>query len=641
MKNTKNNRIRALALVLAVCMVLCLALGGCSFPGSAKNKIKTTVEEMSSVEKVTQMMLLRFKTWGTGDSAKNVTELNSEIQSLLRKYSFGGVIVFSENMQGAEQGVRLIDSMRVANQLGGAKTDLLIGIDQEGGYITRLVTGTQLPGNMALGAANDADTTKKAATIIGEELSALGIDLDFAPILDLNNNPNNPVIGLRSFSDDPQIASNMGKAFIQGLQSTKTAAAVKHFPGHGNTDTDSHSGLPLVNSTLAELEKNELVPFEACIKGGADIVMTAHIQYPQIESETYVSKFSGENITLPATLSKTVLTGLLREKLGFAGVIVTDSMVMDAIAQHFDRKDAIKLAILAGADMLTVPVETRTAAEIGELERCIDDIVAMVVKGEIPMERIDEAVTRILTLKEKYGRLEPAKDNKVEENVKNAQAVLGSKAHHDTEWTITEKTVTLVKNDGNALPLKAGEKTVLVCPYASELKALEYGVKKLKEAGILAENTDVSCLCYNGMTAEAEKIAEGAVNVVAVSAVYSDLDLDPARADWSAFLDKLEKAIHAKSGRFIVISAQLPYDLARYQKADALLAVYNGRGMNADPGIFAVDTLQYAPNIPVGVYTVFGGCKPQGKLPVAIPKLDSNYHYTSEILYQTGFGLSW
>lgn len=641
MKDRETNRIRALALALAACMVLCFALAGCSLPGRAQSKIKKTVEEMSTVQKVTQMMMLRFKTWGTGDAAKNVTELNPEIQSLLRKHSFGGVIVFLENMQGAEQGTRLIDSMRVANQLGGAKTDLLIGIDQEGGYITRLATGTQLPGNMALGAANDTANTQRAASIVGEELKALGIDLDFAPVLDLNNNPNNPIIGLRSFSDDPQIASNMGSAFIKGLQSAKTAAAIKHFPGHGNTDVDSHSGLPLINSSMAELEKYELLPFTACIKSGADVVMTAHIQYPQIETQTYVSRFSGEKISLPATLSKTMITGLLREKLGFKGVVVTDSMVMDAIAQHFDRKDAIKLAILAGADMLTVPVETRTAAEIGELERCIDDVVAMVVGGEIPMESIDKAVTRILTLKEKYGRLEPAKENKVEENVKNAQAVLGSKAHHDAEWEITEKTVTLVKNEGGTLPIKAGGKTVLVCPYASELKALEYGVKKLKDAGILAQDADVSCLCYNGMTAEAEKIAEGAANIVAVSAMYSDLDLDPARADWSAFLDKLCDAVHAQSGRFTVISAQLPYDLARYQKADALLAVYNGRGMNSDPGIFAVDTLQYAPNIPVGVYTAFGGCKPTGKLPVAIPKLDASYRCTTEILYPTGHGLSW
>jgi len=559
----------------------------------------------------------------------------------MKKYQFGGVIVFSENMQTAEQGVRFIESLRTANQLGGAKTDLLFGIDQEGGYITRLATGTQLPGNMALGAANDEDAAKTAAAIIGEELSAMGIDIDYAPVLDLNNEPSNPIIGLRSFSDDPTIASAMGKAFIAGLQSTGTAAGVKHFPGHGNTQTDSHTGLPLIESTLAELEANELIPFAECIKSGADIVMAAHIQFPQIETETYISKESGEAISLPASLSKTLITDILREKLGFTGVVVTDSLIMDAIAEHFDPLDAAKLAILAGADMLTLPAETRSNAEIGELERYIDGIVAMVVKGEIPMERIDEAVTRILTLKSKYGRLTPSEGSDLQEMIKNAQTVLGSKAHHDSEWELTKKTTTLVKNEGETLPIDASEKTVLVCPYNSELKALEYGVKKLKEAGILSADADVTCLCYKGMTEEAEKIAKDADNVVAVSAVYSAADLDPANSEWTGFLDELLAATHENGGRFILMSAQLPYDLARFTKADAALAVYNGRGLIQDPGIFPVDTPQFAPNIAVGVYTIFGGSTPTAKLPVSIPVINSDYSYSSELLYETGFGLSW
>ena len=636
MKNRKHT-IRALCLCLALCVALGALLCGCSMPWGSANRIKKTVQEMSTVQKVTQMMMLRFKTW----EDKNVTELPSEVQSLLRKYQFGGVIVFLENMQSAEQGVRLIDSMRTANQLGGAKTDLLIGIDQEGGYITRLATGTQLPGNMALGAANDAAATQKAASIIGEELSALGIDLDFAPVLDLNSEPANPIIGLRSFSDDPQIAADMGNAFIKGLHSTGTAAAVKHFPGHGNTTVDSHTGLPRIEKSLEELEKYELLPFASCIKNGADIVMTAHIQFPQIEKETYVSRLSGEQIRLPATLSKTMITGLLREKLGFDGVVASDSLVMESVAWHFERKDAMKYAILAGVDMLTVPVEVRNPAELGELERCIEEIVAMVVGGEIPMERIDEAVTRILTLKEKYGRLQPEKDVKLEQKIQNAKSVLGSKAHHDAEWDITLKTVTLLKNEGSALPLKPTEKTVLICPYASELKALEYGVKKLKEEGVLPQDAEVPCLCYVGMTLEPQKIAESAVNIVAVSAMYADLGIWSAKYEWGAFLDSLTEEVHKKGGRLILISAQLPYDTARYQKSDAILAVYNGRGMNADPGIFAVDTLQYAPNIPAGVFTVFGGSRPSGKLPVTVPKISPDYRYTTEALYPRGTGLSW
>ena len=632
----------------AVLVAVCLVFTGCGQGGSGNNSsnsatenaVKEVLAKMTTRQKITQMMMLRFKTWGTGDAQEPVRQLNESQAELLKTEQFGGVIVFTENMQTAGNGAAFIENMRRANQAGNALADLLIGVDQEGGYVTRLATGTQGPGSMAIGASADTEVAKAFGALTGSELKAVGIDLDFAPSVDVNNEPANPVIGIRSFSDDAATVASMGRAFIAGLHSQGIMTAVKHFPGHGNTATDSHTGLPLVLSSLSQLEQLELVPFAEAIKGGTDVIMSAHIQFPQIEGAKYASKADGKEIYLPATLSKTILTDLLRNKMGFNGVIITDSMVMDAIAANFDATDAARLAILAGADMLLIPQETRNPDEIRSLKAEIDALTALVDKGEIPMARIDEAVTRILTLKANYNRLQLPELRDLAKVRADAAAVVGCKANHDEEWRITEKTVTLVKNE-EFLPLTSGGKIVIVCPYTSEQTAINYGINKLKADGKMPASTEVSILCYNGMTSEAAKIAALADKFIAVSTVYDTNDLDPAKTDWTNFLDKLISAVHSRGGKIAVISAQLPYDLARFTDADALMAVYNARGMSKDPGDFSGDVPQYAPNLPVAVYMALGGGSPTGKLPVNVPKLNADYSYSRDILFPRGTSLTW
>ena len=186
----------------------------------------------------------------------------------------------------------------------------------------------------------------------------------------------------RSFSDDPETVAAHGIVFMKSLQATGAIATLKHFPGHGDTDTDSHTGLPCIDRSYEEIQGRELIPFKAAIDAGADAVMTAHIQYPQIETATYVSKLTGEEITLPATLSQTIITDILRTDLGFDGVVITDAMGMDAIEQHFDKYDAAKLAIEAGVDIILEPVDTSTKEGIEELCTYIKTLAGMVLESE-------------------------------------------------------------------------------------------------------------------------------------------------------------------------------------------------------------------------------------------------------------------
>ena len=599
--------------------------------------------DMTLREKITQMLMPAFLLYG--DAQAPVTVLSEAQKQAIRAHHFGGIILFSENIADPAQTVRLVDAMQSANAMGG-RTGLLIAVDAEGGQVNRLACGSQLCGSMALGAADSEQITEQASALIAEELQALGIMLDFAPSLDVNSNPANPVIGVRSFSDDPQIVLRQGKAYIRGMQSKGVMTALKHFPGHGDTDTDSHTGLPLIDKSAAQLEACELLPFREAAEEGVDMLMTAHIQFPQIEPDTYTSKADGSKISLPATLSDDVIGGIVRKRMGYDGVIITDAMNMDAIQANFDPLDAARLAINAGVDMLLMPVDTVTDEQIKGIWDYISGIEQMVQKGDIPEARIDESALRILKLKEAHGILAPVSPTaeETEQRAKAAAETVGSKAHHEQEMDITKQTVTLVKNEDDLLPLDGSGKTVLLCPYDSELNSLEYAASVLKADGTLPKDAKLICKSYeNGEPSEIGKLIEGADTVVAVSALYDASELDPAAEDGKAakYLDSLLTKAKDNGTKCVLISAQLPYDLARYRDADAALACYLAKGMTEKPGDFSGTTKAYGPNLIAAVYTVFGGSKPTGKLPVNVPELDSQYQYTDALLYKRGTGLEY
>ena len=600
---------------------------------------------MTLEEKVGQMMLVSFRVWkevpaeGVENTeepeAVNITELNDEIRACLRDYHFGGTLLFAENCRDAEQVVRLVADLQAVNQAGGG-LPLLVAADQEGGTVSRLGFGTTGVGNMALAATSDPENARSMAAIHGEELGLLGINTDFAPVMDVNNNPNNPVIGVRSFSDAPETVSEYGLAFLEGLRGAGTIAVLKHFPGHGNTGVDSHTGLPLIDRSRDELKAVELAPFQAAIDAGADMVMTAHIQYPQIEAGTCVSVATGEEIHLPATMSRAILTDLLRGEMGFTGVVVSDALDMAAISDHFTDEDTLRLTINAGVDMLILPLITDTNL-FQRNKDMVDTAVRLVRDGEIDEAKIDEAVRRILTLKQKHGLLDAADFTVTDEQVAAAVTGVGSEAHRHAAWELARKANTLVKNENGAFPIHMGESETALILFADSCASRagtgELVKQLLGDAGEAI--TSMANTADNGE--DCLRAAAEADHVVLVSRAYNSACLDPGTDDGfsTAVFDQIIEARHADGKPVIVVSCQLPYDAARFPEADAMLLTYGSSVMRAVPPESGEGS-GHAPNLPAALCACFGMGGADGRLPVSIPSLDANYAIQDDALYAIG-----
>ena len=632
-----------------LCLLLVILVVFEIFALPAKKKddsLERMLSAMTLRDKVAQMMIASFRVWKEvpeTESAEqplekppavNITELNDEIRDMITRDHFGGILLFGENIQDAEQTLRLIADLQSTNRSGGGLPQMIFA-DQEGGSVNRISYGTLGVSNMALAATGDPENARRMAAVHGAELGLLGIHADFAPVMDVNSNPSNPVIGIRSFSDDPQLTAQCGCRYLAGLHDAGIVAALKHFPGHGNTDTDSHTGFPVINSTYDQLRSCELIPFKAAIDNGADLVMTAHIQFPQIETGTGISVSTGETVFLPATMSRTILTDILRGDLGFEGVIVTDALDMAAVSKNFSVEDTLKLTISAGVDMLILPAVKDT--KLFQLtETYVDTAVALVESGEIDEARINDAVLRILRLKQKYGILDQEDFTVTEEKLSAAKEGIGSAAHRETEWQIAEKALTLVKNEGGAFPLhlKAGEKTLILFAdsCASRAGAGELARQLMEEKQALPEGAEITVM-KNTKDNEADCIeaAVTADHVILVHRDYAAACLDPATEDGfsSGTFDKVIEALHEKGKTVIVVSCQLPYDAARFPEADAILLTYWGSAMRKLPA----EDSTWSANLPAGLLACFGLSQVEGKLPVNIPSLDEQYKPMEDILF--------
>ncbi len=300
----------------------------------------------------------------------------------VRRYHLGGVILFpwAGNVSSVSQVVALTNGL----QRAAGDIPLLIGVDQENGRVSRLdPLVTRLPEAKVIGATGQTRWAREAARVTGTELRALGINLDFAPVADVNFNPRNPVIGPRAYGSDPKKVARMVGAAIDGFHAAGVAATAKHFPGHGDTTVDSHTGLPVIHHTKAQWERLDAPPFRTAIAHGVDAIMSAHVVMPKLDK-------SGD----PATLSKRILTGLLRERLGFTGVVITDSLQMAGARQKYGDGEVAVRAILAGADILLMPPD---------FPRAYNAVLAAVKSGRISAKRLDESVARVLALKERRG----------------------------------------------------------------------------------------------------------------------------------------------------------------------------------------------------------------------------------------------
>lgn len=614
------------------------------YPVAASDRVKAIFDRMSLTEKVTQLLMPDFRFWQeAGQEQVDFTEMNAEVANILKTYDFGGVILFAQNVQGTEQTARLTYDMQAAalddNEGKGNAIPLLIGIDQEGGIVYRLGTGTALPGNMAVGATHSEANAQTVGEIIGRELSSLGINVDFAPSVDVNNDPRNPVIGLRSFSSDPQLVAQLGVAYINGLNRYNISGAAKHFPGHGDTATDSHFGLPEVDKSYDELMANELIPFMAAADHDVDMLMTTHILFPQID-EKY-----------PATLSKNILTGIVRESMNYEGVIITDALNMEAISKNFGEEEATVRTIAAGADIALMPTILRNQ---GDIENKLDPIIARLEKeateNEAFMKRVDESVLRVLNLKEKRGILDYAETKPGrDEQVTHAQAAVGSAENRELERRISREAITVTRNEKNTLPFKAqaGDRILLAAAYENELPGMKYSIQRMQNEGHLPKDLEITTTLMRDENeqpltkTDIEALVKDQDYVIAVSEIGKEDELNPEKSWVSAVPYLFTEVAHEMKKPLAMMSVSKPYDAAGYPLADAIVLTYGAKGMDPTESGKEQPTQAFGPNIPAGIEIIFGLAAPTGKLPVDIPALNDQYQMTDEIKYPFGYGLTW
>ena len=336
--------------------------------------IKEKMKTMSLEEKIGQMFIVGFEGYETDD----------EIKELIQKRYVGGIIFFDRNIKNAENLLQLMNSLKSLNQ--NNKAPLFMSVDEEGGRVSRLPKEMKkFPSSMNIGKVNDEEYSLKVGEVTGEKLKAFGFNMNFAPVLDIYSNPKNKVIGDRAFGVNPKSVKNLGVATMKGLENEGVIPVVKHFPGHGDTLEDSHLKLPIVNYDYKRLDSFELIPFKYAIEKGSDAIMAAHILMPKLDKD------------YPASLSKYIITDLLRDKLNFDGVVITDDMEMNAIAKNFNIEDASVKAVEAGCDIILICKNYENSV------KAIEKLKLAVQSNQITQDRIDESVYRILTLKDKYN----------------------------------------------------------------------------------------------------------------------------------------------------------------------------------------------------------------------------------------------
>ncbi|GAE04979.1 beta-hexosaminidase [Paenibacillus sp. JCM 10914] len=339
-----------------------------------EDEVATLLSEMTVQEKIGQLVIVGLDGTAVDDASRK----------MLEQYQVGGFILFKDNITDTEQVVRLLNDLKHGNAVN--PVPLWLSIDEEGGRVTRFPdTYERLPSSGKIGSLHDEQLSKDVGSLIAQKVAGIGMNMVFAPVLDINSNPDNPVIGDRSFGDTAEMVTAQGIASMQGIQAGGVVPVVKHFPGHGDTSVDSHLGLPVVEHDRQRLHELELAPFQAAIQQGADVVMVAHLLMQDIDPKT------------PSSYSKPVITDLLRGELGFEGVVITDDMTMGAITGTTDVGEASVKSIVAGTNIVLI------GHEFSKQEAVIHALTDAVNSGVISEEMLDERVRTTLELKHKYG----------------------------------------------------------------------------------------------------------------------------------------------------------------------------------------------------------------------------------------------
>jgi len=664
-----------------------------------KQEAMNVLHKMSLQEKIAQKLMLDFRYWCPDDNTPcttDFTQANSMVLNILQHNGVGGLILFSNNIKTLAQTKALTLAVQ-NNMLKAHKPLLLISTDQEGGIVARLPSDqtATFSGNMAITAATLGKKLPhlyayRIGRALGEQLKLVGINVDNAPDVDVNVNPNNPVINVRSFSDDPRLVLRLGRSMLWGIQSTGVAATLKHFPGHGDTNTDSHTGLPIVQHDWQQAWNIDLYPFSHIVRTARPaMLMTAHIQFPALDSSTIFADKIGKQIITPATLSYRIQHDILRgdgviydknkkdprHELNFKGVSITDALDMGAIADNFTQDTAVIDAFKAGDDIALMPVEISRPSDIVKLKHLITVVVNAVNAGKISEQEIDASVLRILTLKAKLGLLTTKTNSLANKAPFERHQILATK--------LANASITLVKNQDGILPIRSyyGEHIHILTPWGEQGAAIAQEIKILQAAGKLPKKLNVSYNKISETTEAAQQVKVDKADLVIVGdlatgaaplsslmqyrraavntlspVVFAQMPMGDSTqlgsvaapiVDYSLdgisdaqFAHDILKYAHDLNKPTIFISVLSPYDLPNYRDvADAMLVGYDYYGYLITPteSYFRGPAMQAIARVIFADKTGKAIVKPTAKLPVNVP--DPND--LKNIIYPRGFGLSY
>lgn len=585
---------------------------------------------MTLEEKIGQKIMLDFRYWDqSGSSDQDMTVPDETIAKLIKENHVGGVIMFANNLKDKEQ-IKTLTAWYAAMKTH-AGVRLFIGTDNEGGKVFRLPRSDypSFPGNMALAAAIIGGADKQLAVEQGKSMAqdmlALHINTNFAPVVDVNTNPFNPVINVRAFSDDEITVSCLAEKIVAGMKHQGLITAYKHFPGHGSTSTDSHSGLPRVNRTREEAFAIDIAPYKQAIdhQKAPDMIMTAHIQYPALDSSKVITR-NGEKITVPATMSREIQTKILRADLGYRGVTISDALDMGAIADHFSQEEAVENIFSAGVDIALMPVSITSPTHLSLLPDLIRHIAEMTNKGHINEADINESVARILNLKKRYNLLNG--DEKTNPEL--------SMTVYNLEKRIADLSITTVINRQSLLPFKdrklryfiltpCGEQArgiAVVMTIAGYQNVVALSETDLSDSQIKQHINDCDIFLLGTLSSHFTPVEKGGVTT-------NTMKDNDHYAGWLRYATALgKKRVH--------LSLRAPYDIVNYAEiVDAAVATYSFYGY--DNGFWRGPSMISLAEVLTGKLT------PKGKLPVNTWfDYDVNTN-TGTIAFPRGFGLSW
>ncbi|MGW8145090.1 MAG: glycoside hydrolase family 3 N-terminal domain-containing protein [Anaerolineales bacterium] len=523
---------------------------------------------MSIKNSIGQKLLLAFEG----------NEPSPEIKSALKDFKPGGLVLFRHS--------NIVDPLQVRKLTASLQQlakefdlpPLFIATDQEGGQLTAIAEGTTpLPGNMALGAVGSIDLARKAGAVLGRELAAMGVNIDFAPVCDININPQNPVIGIRSFGENPEKVAWLAAAMVEGIQSAGVAATAKHFPGHGDTEGDSHHGLFFIPHDLSRLQSVELKPFQATVNADVKLIMTAHLALPAIDGQD----------APPATLSRNILHGLLREQMDYDGLIVTDALDMKAVSQNAQMGDTAVAASIAGADLLLLSADQLDPSSV------FDQLVRASHGGRLSSDIVSASLERIISLKSWFAKYpQPDLD------------VVGCTANRAVANEIAERSITLVRNEDGLLPLtlKPEQRVAVIVPEPVDLTPADTSsYVKLELARAIQNhhsNLDEYVISYapsrEEITRTIDSIKKYDLLVIGTLNAFAS----PNQASFIRQALKLGLPT-------VVVALRLPYDLVEFPEARTYVCTYS----ILEPSMKAL------------AKALFGEIDFQGQLPVSIPGL--------------------